>query len=136
MAIAGFCALGALSFVCFLFGLVPGYQLEQNGTVPEVSTRCPEAIPSEAGSDVACVDALIARGPLALGVPALATSFVLGLGAIASLVRRRGPFRITGIGILVLYLGVWIALISWNAAEGDRLGGPASKVSVSTAARV
>jgi hypothetical protein len=122
LAFGGFGVLGVLGFICLLYGLAPGFQMEQNAEVPDVSTRCPTgSIDSEAPYDVRCARDLMARGPLALGVPALATAFLFGLGAIGCLGLRRGGVRVVAWIMLALYLVIWLLMVRWNATEGRRL---------------
>ena len=133
LVFGGFGVLGVLGFICLLYGLAPGFQMEQNGEVPDARERCPTGLTdSEAAYDFRCAQELMARGPLALGVPALATAFLFGLGAIGCLGLRRGAPRVTAGILLALYLAIWVAMLRWNATEGHRLQQPDATVQVSS----
>jgi hypothetical protein len=75
------------SVVLFGVGLLPAYDWEKDGQLPDSGARCPERVATEQGWDFRCVRELTARGPIYLGKELLAASFVLGAVALVGAFR-------------------------------------------------
>jgi hypothetical protein len=113
--------MGFLSVGLFAAGLLPAYDWEKDGKLPDPATRCPERLATEDGYDGACVEHLIARGPIYLGKELLAGSFVLGVAALVGAFRFDRRFVTWSAALLVL---LPYALIGSPLAFWDRRPGP------------
>jgi hypothetical protein len=107
-------AIGAASVALFVAGFLPLYGYEHGGYV-NAAERCPEKVVSEQGYDGACVDALLARGPVYLGKEAFAGSFLLGAACLGGIyrARRSALVRIAAVSLLLFWFPLGWALVFW-----------------------
>jgi hypothetical protein len=116
--------VGVATLGMFFSGLRPVW-----GVVAEArwdSSSCPMPTGSEQPFDPECVDNLLGRwGPLAVAMPEIAVSFVLGvcaLALLASVIPKRRRVVVVA-PPTVAYLVFWLVLLMWNSGEIDRHAG-------------
>lgn len=112
--------MGFASVGLFAAGLLPAYEWEADGQLPDPSARCPERIPSEQGYDVACARDLVGRGSIFLGKELLAGSFLLGAAALAGafLLYRRFVTWTAAALFVFPYTFIGYPLSFWNGGRG------------------